>query len=301
MDRIGLLARELEQNNIAAQQKIPLSQKCTFRIGGPADLFAEPKSGDEITTALALAAKHGVPMLVLGAGSNILFADEGYRGFILKLGVGFSRVWQESEAVISCQSGAKLSELCEFARQLGLAGLEFAYGIPGTVGGAVYMNAGAFGGEIADVITGAQFISSDGKMTEYKAQEMDFDYRRSFFMDMSGVITQASFNLTPGDPQEIRARMDDYMNRRRDKQPLEYPSAGSTFKRPPGNYASALIDQCGLKGLRVGGAAVSEKHAGFVVNMGGATCKDVLALIEQVKTQVSAQTGYKLECEVQVV
>ncbi|MCL2856310.1 MAG: UDP-N-acetylmuramate dehydrogenase [Oscillospiraceae bacterium] len=298
MDKIQAFAEHLAQNSIGYTRDVPLGEKSTFRIGGPAALFIEPGSQDEVALALAFASREGIPLLVLGAGSNMLFADEGYHGTILHLGESFSQIRREGEILISCQSGAKLSNLCRFAQQQGLAGLEFAYGIPGTVGGALYMNAGAYGGQIEDVAHTAGFMDFGGNLIEFTAPQMGFSYRRSAFMEMDGVLTGATFKLTPAPPEEIRIKMDDYMARRREKQPLEYPSAGSTFKRPPDNYASALIDQCGLKGLRVGGAAVSEKHAGFIVNLGGATCKDVIQLIEQVQRRVKEDTGYKLEREV---
>jgi len=300
MDKIQTFAGYLAENNITTARDVPLSEKSTFRIGGPATLFIQPDSQEQIALTLTFAARENIPLMVLGAGSNILFADEGYSGAVLHLGGAFAEIRREGAHLISCQAGAKLSDLCEFAQSQGLAGLEFAYGIPGTVGGAVYMNAGAYGGQIEDVVQTASFVDIDGKLTEFTAAQMAFDYRRSAFMKMSGALTGATFKLTPAPPEEIRAKMDDYMARRREKQPLEHPSAGSTFKRPPGNYASALIDQCGLKGLRAGGAAVSEKHAGFIVNLGGATCKDVLELIGQVQRRVEAETGYKLEREVQL-
>jgi len=301
MNKIELFTRFLAENNIAARSGVLLSEKSTFRIGGPADLFLEPKNEEEISKTFTFAAGHEIPLLVLGNGSNVLFPDEGYRGAILHLGRGFEAIRQESETDLFCESGVKLSDLCAYAEKKGLSGLEFAYGIPGTAGGAIFMNAGAYGGEIKNVIRGARYLAANGSVKEIGAGEMNLEYRRSAFMDMNTVITGAVFRLTPGNPPEIRAKMDDYMSRRREKQPLEYPSAGSTFKRPPGNFASALIDQCGLKGLRAGGAAVSEKHAGFVINTGGAKCGDVLSLIDKIKDAVKQKTGYELECEVKII
>ena len=298
---IGQLARCLAGEEIAARQGQLLSEHTTFQIGGPADLFVEPKTESEIERATALAAEQGVSLFALGKGSNVLFSDRGYPGMVLRLGPSFARIWRAGEVEISCESGAGLGDLALFAQQNGLAGLEFAYGIPGSVGGGVYMNAGAYGSEIKDVIVSARCLGQDGSRKELGLDEMRLTYRHSAFMEAGGVITGATFRLTPGDPAQIKAKMDDYLSRRQAKQPLEYPSAGSTFKRPAGNYASALIDQCGLKGLQVGGAAVSEKHAGFVINKGGATCGDVLALIEKVKEEVGRQTGYQLACEVKVI
>ena len=301
MDRIQAFAQYLTNNNITATRDVLLSEWSTFRIGGPAALFIQPVSREQIALALSFAAREGIPLMVLGAGSNMLFADEGYRGAVLHIGEGFAQIRQEGEGLISAQAGVSLRDLCEFAQRGGLAGLEFAYGIPGSVGGALYMNAGAYGGQMEDVTHSASFISPGGQIEEFVTGQMGFGYRSSAFMEKSGVIAGGRFKLTPAPPEEIRRRMDGYMSRRVEKQPLDYPSAGSTFKRPQGNYASALIDQCGLKGLRVGEAAVSEKHAGFIVNLGGATCKDVTGLIALVQHRVKAQTGYELECEVQIV
>jgi len=301
MDKATLFAAYLAENSIAVRRDVPLSEQSTFCIGGPADLFLEPKSEDEIAKAFAFAAGHDIPLLVLGKGSNVLFSDGGYRGAVLHLGDAFKQKRQEAETDIVCEAGLGLSELCKYAEKKGLAGLEFAYGIPGSVGGAVYMNAGAYGSEIKDVIISARFLAPDGSVKELGADQMGLGYRRSAFMNMGGIITGATFRLTPDCPREIKTRMDDYISRRRHTQPLMQPSAGSTFKRPAGNYAAALIDGCGLKGLAVGGAAVSEKHAGFVVNTGGATCKDVLSLIGKIKEEVKAKTGYDLECEVRII
>ena len=195
----------------------------------------------------------------------------------------------------------KLSALCKAALDSSLTGLEFAYGIPGTVGGAVYMNAGAYGGEMKDVLTTVQYLTAEGEIKEATAAELDLRYRHSIFEENGGCILSAQFALTPGEPEAIRTKMDELMAKRLDKQPLDKPSAGSTFKRPVGAFAAALIDQCGLRGYRHGGAAVSEKHCGFVVNLGGATCADVLALCEEVRAIVKEKTGYDLEKEIRVV
>lgn len=301
MSPMEQFARFLAEKGIAFAQNVPLARLCTFRIGGPAALVAEPAGTAEIAAVQTYAKSKGIPTLVLGRGSNILFGDEGFSGAVIHLGQKFSRVWDTDEVTIRCESGLKLAALCEHALARGLAGLEFAYGIPGAVGGAVYMNAGAYGGEIKDVLLRAEHLEPDGSGGILEGEALGLSYRRSAYTDGDRVITGAAFRLTPGDPAEIKAKMDDYMNRRRTKQPLEYPSAGSTFRRPAGNYASALIDQCGLKGRRVGGAVVSEKHAGFVVNDGGATAKDVRELIGEIQRKVLAQTGYRLECEVKLI
>ena len=300
MEKIKLFLEHLAEKKISAQADRLLSELTSFEIGGPADLVITPKTGDEIKATLRYAHQNDIPLMILGGGSNVLFPDAGYRGAIVCTG-NVDMLWREGADEIICQAGAKLSSLCKFAYTSGLSGLEFAYGIPGMVGGAVYMNAGAYGGQIEDVLHSVSFIHPDGSSQHYGRDKMGFGYRKSLFMDTPGVIETARFKLTAKSPGEIRAKMDDFMARRREKQPLEYPSAGSTFKRPSGAYASALIDECGLKGLKVGGAAVSEKHAGFVVNLGGATCNDVTTLIGQIKTRVKAQTGYELECEVRIV
>ena len=215
--------------------------------------------------------------------------------------MGLSIYQNADGGYISAPAGLKLSELCKFALQHGYTGLEFAYGIPGTVGGAVYMNAGAYGGEMKDVLTTVQYLTTEDEVKETAAAELDLRYRHSIFEENGGCILSAQFALTPGEPEVIRAKMDELMAKRLDKQPLDKPSAGSTFKRPVGAFAAALIDQCGLRGYRHGGAAVSEKHCGFVVNLGGATCADVLALCEEVRTIVKEKTGYDLEKEIRVV
>jgi UDP-N-acetylmuramate dehydrogenase len=295
------LTRFCRDNTITCLRDVSLKEKCSFRIGGLADLFLEPDSEEQIAALLPLLREEGIPWLVLGKGSNVLFSDRGYRGAVIHLGENFAAMEQVSETTITCQSGASLTALCRFAFERGLQGLEFAYGIPGSVGGAVFMNAGAYGGEMKDVLIAARHIAPDGQAGAFAGEALAFSYRRSVYTDTDYAITGATVQLQPGDKDEIRARMEDYLSRRRQKQPLELPSAGSTFKRPAGDYASALIDRCGLKGRAVGGAMVSEKHAGFVVNRGGATCADVLGLIEVIRREVMAQTGIALEPEVKIV
>lgn len=294
------LAAFCRDNQIAFGRDVSLRDYCTFKIGGPAACFLEPTAEGQITALLPFLRGSGIPYMVLARGSNVLFSDEGYDGAVIHLGEGFSAMERVDETTISCQSGASLTALCRYALDLGLSGLEFAYGIPGTVGGAVYMNAGAYGGEMKDVLASARHIGPDGPGS-LAGDALSLSYRHSAYTDTDNIITGATVSLRPGDPAEIRAKMEDFMSRRRSKQPLDLPSAGSTFKRPVGGYASALIDQCGLKGRAVGGAMVSEKHAGFVVNIGGATCGDVLALIEVVRDEVKRQTGFDLEPEVKVI
>ena len=272
----------------------PMSKHTTFRIGGPAALMGLPKSAGEARMAVKAARELAVEPFFLGNGSNLLVADEGYPGFIMKLTGDFDEIREVGQG-LEAGSAAPLSRLSGRALELGLTGLEFAGGIPGSVGGAVMMNAGAYGGETAQVLESVAFLDEEGEVRTLPASECGFGYRHSVFSNRKCLILKARFQLKQGDGDAIKARMDELTAQRKAKQPLEYPSAGSMFKRPPGHFAAALIDQCGLKGLAVGGAQVSEKHAGFVVNRGGATCADVLELVRQVKARVLSQTGVELE------
>ena len=245
-------------------------------------------------------AQAGIEPKIIGNGTNILASGKKHPYAVIKT-TGMCGIELTAETEITVQSGALLSRTAVFAMEHGLTGLEFAYGIPGTVGGAVYMNAGAYGGEMKDVLTTVQYLTAEGEIKEAAATELDLRYRHSIFEENGGCILSAQFTLTPGEPEAIRSKMDELMAKRLDKQPLDKPSAGSTFKRPVGAFAAALIDQCGLRGYRHGGAAVSEKHCGFVVNLGGATCADVLALCEEVRAIVKEKTGYDLEKEIRVV
>lgn len=279
----------------------PMAQYTTFRTGGPAQLLLQPKNMEQLQQLVQITGENNIPVHFIGNGSNLLAADEGVQGAVVCLAnPGFAKepVLLEENKVF-CSAGVKLAALCRFALEKGLSGLEFAYGIPGTVGGAVYMNAGAYGGEIKDVITKAFHIDSRGKAGEYAREQLNLGYRHSVYMEENMCITGAMFSLHPGNKAEIQAKMEDFMERRRTKQPLEHPSAGSTFKRPEGAFASALIDQCGLKGRRVGGASVSTKHAGFIVNDQNGTSGDIKQLIQQVQEEVLRQTGFRLECEVE--
>ena len=298
--------QKLQAAAIPFRENEPLAAHCTFKIGGPAQLFVMPENEQQLCSAVALCKEQAVRYYLLGNGSNILFADEGFRGAVIDVsaeaaGMGLS-IYQNADGdYISAPAGLKLSELCKFALQHGYTGLEFAYGIPGTVGGAVYMNAGAYGGEMKDVLTTVRYLAAEGEVREVPAAELDLRYRHSIFEENSGCILSAQFHLQPGNAADIRAKMDELMAKRVEKQPLDKPSAGSTFKRPAGAFAAALIDQCGLRGYRHGGAAVSDKHCGFVVNLGGATCADVLALCDEVRAIVKEKTGYDLEKEIRVV
>ena len=277
----------------------PMSRHTTFRIGGPADRLVKAPSLAALRELLALIREERLPLLVLGNGSDLLVADKGIRGVVLALEGDFKAVTLQPDGrTLTAGAGASLAALCTAAREHSLTGLEFAWGIPGSVGGGVRMNAGAYGGELKEVVTSVTHLTPDGRLETVSGPALDFSYRHSRYADTEDVILSAQVALAPGDPAAIAARMDDLMARRKAKQPYDLPSAGSVFKRPAGGYASALVDQCGLKGASVGGAQVSPKHAGFIVNTGGATCADVLALVARIQQEVLAQTGVSLECEI---
>ena len=280
----------------------PLAQYTTFKIGGPADIFAEPGNEETLSKVLKFCSDNEYKVYIIGNGSNLLVSDLGVEGVVIRIRGGLSDVYLSDSNEIICQSGLKLSLLCNFALECGLSGAEFAWGIPGLVGGAVYMNAGAYDSEISNIITRCSYLSMDGKRHTISKEEMKLGYRTSIFKENKNmVITSAEFKLIPAAIEQIRERMDDLIARRRSKQPLEFPSAGSTFKRPTGNFAGTLIDMCGLKGFTVGGAAVSEKHAGFVINKGNATAADVKRVIEAVSERVFLETSIKLEPEVEFI
>ena len=301
MERFEQLAAALRQSCPALElrEHEPMARHTTFRIGGPVRLMALPRSEGEVLACLREAERAQVRLVVLGNGSNLLAADGEIPCFAVLL-TGLDSLERTGEREIWAGAGVSLARLASFAAQEGLAGLEFAHGIPGTLGGGVLMNAGAYGGEMVQVVKEVAAAGRSGVET-VPAEQCGFSYRRSAFSDGERVILGAKFHLEPDDPAAIRGRMDELARRRKEKQPLEYPSAGSMFKRPAGHFAAALIEQCGLKGLTVGGAQVSEKHAGFVINRGGATCADVLALVDQVKERVLQQTGVELEMEVRVL
>ena len=277
----------------------PMDRHTTFRVGGPADWMLFARSAEEIARARRFCREEGVPCTILGNGSNVVVRDGGLRGLVILIGEGMSDCRFEGTKAVS-QAGRRLTALSRDALLRGLAGLEFAGGIPGTVGGAVCMNAGAYGGEMKDALAAVTYLDESDKIVRRVVQEGDFSYRNSIFLKNGWIVTEAEFALAPDDGQ-ARARYDDYSARRRQKQPLSYPSAGSTFKRPEGHYAGALIEQAGLKGVSVGGAQVSELHAGFVVNRGGATAQDILSLIALIQTKVLEQSGVLLEPEVRVL
>ena len=277
----------------------PMHTHTTFRIGGPARRMACPASMQELSDLLGLVEKEGFPYLMLGNGSNLLVSDEGVDQLVIYSGA-LEHMERRGGNTLYAEAGVSLARLAVLARKESLTGLEFAHGIPGSLGGAVCMNAGAYGGEMCQVITSVTAWLPGRGVCEMSLAELDLRYRHSYFSDHEGVVLAATIELKEGDEGEILAQMEDLIRRRKEKQPLEYPSAGSTFKRPEGHFAGALIEQCGLKGVSVGGAQVSEKHAGFVINKGGATCRDVLDLIETVQRKVLAETGVSLEPEIKV-
>ena len=295
------IAALAQAEGCAVRTQEPLAQHTTFRIGGPAALWVEVPTADVMAELHRACAESRVPCVVLGCGSNVLASDAGFNGVILHPAAPeFTQITVTGDRV-TAGAGAKLSALAVCARDHGLSGLEFAYGIPGSVGGAVYMNAGAYGGEIKDALVRCTVLTRDHRIETRPAESLALAYRHSALMENGAAVLAARLRLHPDDPDAIAARMADYLGRRKAKQPLEYPSAGSVFKRPEGHFAGALIEQCGLKGCTVGGAQVSKKHAGFIVNRGGATAHDVRALVAHIQETVLRETGVALECEIRTL
>lgn len=280
-------------------ENAPLSGYTTFKLGGPAALLAEPETEEALCALLDEVTRESIPHLLIGNGSNLLVRDGGFDGLVICVGPALSQVQVEGTTLTS-QAGALLSKVAVAACEHQLAGLAFAHGIPGSLGGAVYMNAGAYGGEMCQVISSVRVWTPEGIKT-YANEEMRFGYRHSRIMDEAAVVLSASMVLTPGNSDEIRAEMKELMRRRKEKQPLEYPSAGSFFKRPEGHYAGALIEGAGLKGFQIGGARISEKHAGFMIQDGSASAGDVLAVMQEVQKRVYDMYGVHLENEVRIV
>ncbi len=278
----------------------PMSAHTTFKIGGPADIFVSPKTVNQLCHVLAFIHEKSAPLTILGCGSNVLVRDRGIRGVVVTL-CEMNEPLSVVDTVITAPAGITLKALSEFACEQGLTGLEFAVGIPGTLGGAVFMNAGAYEGEMSMVVTEVSAATLEGEIRVYEKDELDFSYRHSVFQDTGHVISVVKLALKTGEKEKIRQKMDELTAKRESKQPLEMPSAGSTFKRPPGYYAGTLIEQTGLKGLSVGGAQISEKHAGFVVNKGGATAKDVQNLIREVQQKIKDVHNVILEPEVRII
>ncbi len=297
MDRLIDLAKELGCNYAENE---PMSAHTTFKIGGPARLIVYPKSSDDVSAFVKLCRELGVRYMAVGNGSNMLVSDDGIDACIIMLDKDFSDIWLVDETTIFVEAGASLMKLCRFALDNELTGLEFAYGIPGSCGGAAFMNAGAYGGEMKDVLYKCEHIDADGNTGSLEGDDLQLGYRHSAYYDNGCIVVGLYLKLQKGNKDEIKAKMNDLIGRRKDKQPLEYPSAGSTFKRPEGYFAGALIEQCNLKGYSVGGAQVSEKHAGFVINKGDATCKDVLELCNYVSKTVFEETGVEMEMEIRV-
>ncbi|MEE1219636.1 MAG: UDP-N-acetylmuramate dehydrogenase [Ruminococcus sp.] len=275
-----------------------MSKHTTFKIGGAASAYIKISNLSRLSSILKECRDSQIDYILLGNGSNVLVPDEGLDKVVLKLDGSFKQISLIDDTTIYCGAGASLAQLCKFAYKCGLTGLEFAWGIPGSVGGAVYMNAGAYGGEMKNIVHSVSHITKDGTIGRIEKEDLEFGYRTSVYKSNGHIITGVTLKLEKAIPDEIQEKMDDYLKRRTSKQPLEYPSAGSVFKRPEGNFAGALIEQCGLKGKKVGGAQVSEKHAGFIINRANATANDVKTLISEIQEIVEKNTGYKLECEI---
>lgn len=301
MINLSAFAESLKSDNCEILVNSPMSRQTSFKVGGNADIIAFPKNEEEILSVIRKAEDAGICYTVMGNGSNLLIRDCGIEGIVIKT-TGMTPDIVVNGDIIRCSAGTSLAKLCTAALENSLTGLEFAYGIPGTVGGAIFMNAGAYDGEIKDVISSVRHITPESTVETFPEEKLDLGYRKSFYTQNTDyIITAAEFRLKKGDKTEIKAKMDELIGRRKDKQPLEFPSAGSTFKRPEGYFAGALIEQCGLKGHRIGGAQVSEKHAGFIINRYSGTASDVLELIEYVRKTVKEETGVLLEPEVKIL
>lgn len=284
-----------------AERDVPMSKYTTFRIGGNAAVMLTPSNDEQLALIIKECKKENVKPFILGNGSNMLICDEGLNTVVINMCRPEPKIELVNGDTIVCDAGITMSKVCNFALENGLTGLEFAFGIPGSAGGAAYMNAGAYGGEMKDVLVECRHIDLDGNLGSLKGEELELSYRTSAYEHNGFIITTLVMKLKKGDKNEIKAKMQELLQRRKDKQPLEYPSAGSTFKRPVGYFAGGLIEECGLKGFSVGGAQVSEKHAGFVINKGGATAKDVLDLIKYVQNKVFEEKGVMLEPEVRLI
>lgn len=296
-EKIDRITAEANSLGCYVQNNVYLKNYTTFKIGGKCDLLIKLNSEKSFLKLIPLAEKLGVPYYIFGKGSNIIVDSDGIMGIVFISGADFSEIKLIDDTTVLCTAGTPLSKLCNFALNNSISGLEFAYGIPGTLGGAIFMNAGAYGGEIKDVVTSVRIMDRSGNTRELSNEMLDFSYRHSRFMSSKEIILSAVIKLKKDDKIQIKARMDDLMDRRCSKQPLEYASAGSTFKRPEGSYASLLIEQCGLKGVHIGDAEVSEKHSGFIINKGNADFAQVMELIKLVQNTVKEKTGYNLKCE----
>ncbi len=285
------------RNGVEYEQNAPLAPLSSMKVGGVCDVLVKPQTTQQIKGLVELCKNNGLKLFVLGKGTNVMFGD--YHGVILNM-AEFNAVSVDG-GTITAQAGASLTAVCRAALEHSLSGVECLFGIPGSVGGALYMNAGAYGAEMKDVVQSAEVLNSSGEIVEISANEMDLSYRHSAFQGRGDCILSVTMKLADGNAEEIKAKMDEVMQKRKDKQPLEYPSCGSTFKRPKEGFAAAMIEECGLKGYSIGGAQVSAKHSGFVINKGGATLADIRALVEHVKKTVLAHNGVELECEMMII
>lgn len=297
MDRTEIIYNLAQILNCEARRDEPMNRHTSFKIGGNADTYVKVDTISKLSAIIKECAESDIDYLILGNGSNVLVSDDGYRGVVIRLDGEFRKMSLVDENTIYCGAGASLAALCKYALSCGLSGLEFAWGIPGTVGGAAFMNAGAYDGEMKFVVHSVSHLTPDGNIGRIEKEDLRMGYRTSVYRTNKCIITGVTLKLKKANPDDIREKMDDFLNRRSTKQPLEYPSAGSVFKRPEGAFAGALIEQCGLKGKCHGGAQVSEKHAGFIINKSNATANDVKSLIREVQTKVYDETGYNLECE----
>ena len=298
LDFYNQLVNCIDKERVLVEE--PMKKHTTFRVGGNADYFVMPQNGEEVKNIVALCKEAQMPYYILGNGSNLLVGDKGYRGVIIQIYKEMNGIEVEGDKV-KAQAGALLSRVGTAALEAELTGFEFAAGIPGTVGGAVVMNAGAYGGEMKDIIANATVLTQDGDIITINKEDLELGYRTSVIAKMGYVVLEAEYQLQKGDKEVIRARMDELKLQRVTKQPLEYPSAGSTFKRPEGYFAGKLIQDAGLRGFRVGGAQVSEKHCGFVINKDQATAADIQGLMQQVSDKVMQEFGVKLEPEVKTL
>lgn len=301
MNKISDLISFLNANNYSFLENEPLKKHTSFKIGGNAEVYVMPETEEQIKELMLKCDEFQLKYYLLGNGTNVLFSDDTYNGVIISTIEKFNGIRQLSETTFECDAGVKLTTLCNYALKNSFTGFECLYGIPGTVGGAIITNAGAYGGEVSDVIVEVNHIDDKGNFGSLIGEEIDFSYRHSAYETNGYTICSAVFVCEKGNKDEIKAKMDELIGRRREKQPLEFGSAGSTFKRPKGGYAAALIEQAGLKGTCVGDAEVSTKHSGFVINKGKATCNDVLQLIDIIKKKVYETSGIMLECEVRIV
>ncbi len=296
------LISSLDERKITYRLNEPMKLYTTFKTGGPAELFIIPRNENEIKDVMRLCDNLGIEVFVLGKGSNLLVSDDGIKDkAVIYIGENFDYIKEIDEFTFEAGAGASVASVCKYALSKSLSGLEFAYGIPGSVGGAAFMNAGAYGGEVKDVIELCRHITEKGESGHFSASELDFSYRHSVYSKGGYVITSVVFHLKKADKHQIEDAMHDFISRRKDKQPLEYPSAGSVFKRPEGYFAGALIEQSGLKGKQIGGAMVSEKHAGFIINYDNATTADVINLIKHCQKTVKEKFSVDLETEIKFV